>query len=146
MFSGEATMRYAKLGETFLVRLETGEEIVGAIAEFARAHSIDAAAVSGIGSAYDVVLGYFDRAAKAYVRHPVAEEVEIVSLLGNLALKEGQPFPHLHVTVSGRDCQGQAGHLFEGKAAATCEVIVRPLPGYAQRTQDDATGLFLLDL
>jgi hypothetical protein len=139
-------MRYSKLGETFLVRLETGEEIVGGVAEFARAHSIDAAAVSGIGSAYDVVLGYYDRAAKTYDRHPVAEEVEIVSLLGNIALKEGRPFAHLHVAVSGRDYRPLAGHFFEGKAAGTCELIVRPLPGYAQRTKDEVTGLFLLDI
>lgn len=139
-------MRYAKLGDTFLVRVETGEEVVGTAIEFARAHSIDAAAVSGIGAAYDVVLGYFDRATKGYVRHPVAEEVEIVSLMGNIALKEGQPFAHLHITVSGRDCRPLAGHFFEGKAAATCELIVRPLPGYVQRTKDEATGLFLLDV
>jgi hypothetical protein len=140
------SMRYAKLGEAFLVRLETGEEIAAAIAEFARAHSIDAAEISGIGSAYDVVLGYFDRAAGAYERHPVAEEVEIVSMLGNLVLKEGRPFPHVHVTISGRDYRALAGHFFEGKAAATCELVVRPLAGYAQRTKDEATGLFLLDL
>jgi predicted DNA-binding protein with PD1-like motif len=154
MFSGGArfglfaggVMRYAKLGDAFLVRLDTGEEIVAAVAAFAHAHSIDAAAVSGIGSAYDVVLGYFDRAARAYERHPVAEEVEIVSLLGNVALKEGRPFPHLHVTVSGRDFRAMAGHIFEGKAGATCELIVRPMAGYAQRTKDETTGLFLLDL
>ncbi|HSL21778.1 MAG TPA: DUF296 domain-containing protein [Vicinamibacterales bacterium] len=139
-------MRYARLGDAFLVRLETGEEIVGGVAEFARAHSIDAAEVTGLGSAYDVVLGYFDRTTKQYDRHHVAGEVEIVSLLGNVALKEGAAFPHLHVTVSGRDYRPFAGHFFEGKTAATCELVLRPLRGYAQRTKDEATGLFLLDL
>lgn len=139
-------MRYAKLGDAFLIRLDTGEEIVGAVAAFAHAHSIDAAAVSGIGSAYDVVLGYFDRVTRAYDRHPVAGEVEIVSLLGNVALKDGRAFPHLHATVSDRGCQALAGHFFEGKTGATCELVVRPMPGYAQRTKDEATGLFLLDL
>lgn len=139
-------MRYARLGETFLVRIYTGEEITRTISEFARAHSIDAAEVSGIGAAYDVTLGYFDRATKQYERHTVEGEVEIVSLLGNISIKEGQPFPHLHANVSGRDFRPHAGHFFEGKAGATCEVIIRPMPGYAQRTKDDATGLFLLDL
>ncbi|MBI2222272.1 MAG: DNA-binding protein [Acidobacteria bacterium] len=139
-------MRYAKLGDGFLVRLATGEEIVGAITEFAHAHSIDAASVSAIGSAYDVVLGYFDRATRSYERHAVPGEVEISSLLGNIALKEGRAFPHLHVTVGGRDFRALAGHLFEGKAGATCEVIFRPMPGCVQRVKDEATGLFLLDL
>lgn len=139
-------MRYAKLGDAFLVRFETGEEIVAGITEFAHAHSVDAASVSAIGSAYDVVLGYFDRATKSYERLSVAGEVEITSLAGNIALKEGRAFPHLHATVGGRDFHALAGHLFEGKAGATCEVILRPMPGYVQRVKDDATGLFLLDL
>jgi predicted DNA-binding protein with PD1-like motif len=139
-------MRYARLGDSFLVRIFTGEEIVGTITEFARAHSIDAAEVSGIGAAYDVTLGYFDRGTRQYERHAVEGEVEIVSLLGNVSIKEGQPFAHLHVNVSGRDFRPHAGHFFEGKAGATCEVIIRPMKGYAQRTKDDETGLFLLDL
>lgn len=139
-------MRYARLGEAFLVRVETGEEIVATVTEFARAHSIDAADLSAIGAAYGVVLGYFDRTAREYVRHAVPEEVEIISLLGTLAVKEGQPYAHLHANVSGRDFRPFAGHFFEGRAGATCEVVIRPMKGYAQRTKDDATGLFLLDL
>jgi predicted DNA-binding protein with PD1-like motif len=139
-------MRYARLGDTFLVRLFTGEEIVGTLTEFARAHSIDAAEVSGIGSAYGVVLGYFDRTTKQYERRAVDGEVEIVSLLGNVSIKEGQPFPHLHANVAGRDFRPYAGHFFEGNAGATCELVIRPMKGYAQRTKDEATGLFLLDL
>jgi predicted DNA-binding protein with PD1-like motif len=139
-------MRSAKLGNTFLIRLETGEEIAASVIEFARAHSIDAASVSAIGAAYDVVLGYFDRQTREYSRTPVEGEVEIVSLQGNIALKEGQPFPHLHIVVSGRDCVAKSGHFFEGRAGATCELVVTPLPGYVQRTKDEGTGLFLLDL
>jgi uncharacterized protein len=139
-------MKYARVGDAFVVRLETGEEIFSTLAEFARAVAIDAAHVSGIGSAYHVVLGYFDRQAREYSRHTVEEEVEIVSLLGNIALKDGQPFPHLHVTVSGRDYRPLAGHFFEGYVGGTCEVVVRPLSGYLQRSQDEATGLYLLDV
>jgi uncharacterized protein len=139
-------VKYSRLRESFVVRLETGEEISATVTEFARALAIDAAQVSGIGSAYHVVLGYFDRQAREYLRHTVEDEVEIVSLLGTIALKEGKPFPHLHVTVSGRDFHALAGHLFEGYVGATCELVIRPLTGYIQRTQDDATGLYLLDL
>lgn len=139
-------MRYARLGDAFLVRIFTGEEIVACVAEFARAHSVDAAEVSGIGAAYDVVLGYFDRTTRQYDRQTVEGEVEIVSLLGNVSVKEGHPFPHLHANVAGRDFRPYAGHFFEGKAGATCELVIRPMKGYAQRTKDEATGLFLLDL
>jgi predicted DNA-binding protein with PD1-like motif len=139
-------MKHTSVGGAFLLRIETGEEILPSVLEFARAHSIEAGVLSGLGAAYGVVLGYFDRRARDYVRMKVEEEVEIVSMQGNLALKEGQPYAHVHVTVSGRDFRALAGHLFEGRAGATCEVLVTPFPGTVRRIKDDRTGLFLLDL
>ena len=139
-------MRYERLGEAWILRLETDEEIFSTVTRFAGELAIDTASVSGIGAAHHLVLGYFDRTTRDYVRHPVEEEVEIVSLLGNISLKEGKPFPHMHVTIAGRDFQAKAGHLFEGKVGATLEIVITPLVGYVQRTKDDATGLFLLDV
>lgn len=139
-------MRYLKLGDAFIVRLATGEEIHASLKQLATLERIDVAGIEGIGAVYDVVLGYFDRATREYLRKAVPEEMEIVSLGGNLAIKESQPFAHLHVVLGGRNFEAVAGHLFEGKAGATCEIIVRPLKGFVQRTIDPVTGLYLLDL
>lgn len=139
-------MRYLKLGDAYIVRLATGEDIHASLKQLATLERIDAAGVEGIGAVYDTVLGYFDRTTREYVRKTVPEEMEIVSLSGNLSLKESQPFAHLHVVLGGRNCEAIAGHLFEGKTGATVEIIVRPLKGFVQRTLDPATGLFLLDL
>ncbi|MBI2833711.1 MAG: DNA-binding protein [Acidobacteria bacterium] len=139
-------MRYLKAGGSYVVRLETGEEIFSSVVRFAADRRIDAASITGIGAAYDLVLGYYDRANQEYLRRSVPDEVEIVSLVGNLAIKEGQPFPHVHVALGTREFQALAGHLFEGKVAGTCELVIRPLDGFMQRTKDDRSGLFLLDL
>jgi predicted DNA-binding protein with PD1-like motif len=139
-------MRYLKLGDAFMVRLATGEEIHSALREFARAERIDAAGVEGIGAIYDAVIGYFDRDAREYLRKSIPEEMEIVSLSGNLSIKESEPLAHLHVVLGGRNYEAVAGHLFEGRTGATCEIIVRPLAGFVRRTLDPATGLYLLDL
>jgi hypothetical protein len=139
-------MRYLKLGDAFIVRLATGEEIHTALKELARAERIDAASVEGIGAVYEAVLGYFDREAREYLRRTIPEEMEIVSLSGNLTIKESEPFAHLHVVLGGRSYEAVAGHLFEGRTGATCEIVVRPLAGFVKRTLDPATGLFLLDL
>src|SRR5512144_2084331 len=139
-------MRYTRLGDAWILRLDTDDEIFGTITRFVGERAIDTATVSGIGAVHHVVLGYFDRSTREYVRHSIEEDVEIVSLAGNITLKEGKPFPHLHVIVSGREFQAKAGHLFEGKVGATCEVVITPLVGYVQRIKDDSTGLFLLDL
>jgi predicted DNA-binding protein with PD1-like motif len=126
--------------------LDTDEEIVSKVAWFADDRRIDTGIVSGIGSIHHAVLGYFDRAGKEYLRRTIEPDCEIVSMLGNIALKEGKAFPHLHVTLGTRDFQAVAGHLFEGKVAATCELRVRALPGMVQRNKDEATGLWLLDV
>jgi predicted DNA-binding protein with PD1-like motif len=139
-------MRYTKLGTAYLVRLATGEEIHASLKQLATVERIDAASVEGIGAVYDAVLGYFDRATREYARRPVPDEMEIVSLAGTLAIKESQPFAHLHVVLGGRNFEALAGHLFEAKTGATCEIVVRPLEGYVRRTLDEATGLYLLDL
>jgi predicted DNA-binding protein with PD1-like motif len=139
-------MRYIKTDETYLVRLETGEEIFAAISDFAAQREISLGSVAGIGAAYDVVLGYYDRAAKEYSRRRVPGEVEITSLVGNIALKDGRPFPHLHATLAGPDFQALAGHFFEGRVGGTLELIVRPLPGSVGRVLDDDVGLFLLNV
>lgn len=139
-------MRYARLGDTYLVRLEKGEEIVAAVADFAADRRIDAAGVTGLGAAYDVVLGYYDLASREYSRRTIADHMEIVSLTGNIVVQDGRALPHLHAVLSGRDCQTVGGHLFEGKVGGTCELIVRPLPGYVQRVRNDEVGLYLLDV
>jgi predicted DNA-binding protein with PD1-like motif len=139
-------MRYAQHGDTFLVRLEPDADIPAGIAQAAADLRIDAGSVSGIGAGYDWELGYFDRGTREYVRQAFAGEWEILSLSGNLAIKEGRPFPHVHIILGGRDFRTVGGHLFAGRVGATCELVIRKLPGYLSRTQDEATGLFLLDV
>lgn len=142
----EDDMRYARLGDTWVARVMTGEDIVSAVVSVATVERIDAGTVMGIGAVSDAVLGYFDRTTREYTRATIPEEMEILSLSGNISLKEGRPFPHLHVTLGRRDFTTLGGHLFEGKAGATCELVIRPLAGYLQRAKDESTGLFLLDV
>ena len=139
-------MRYQRFGDTYLLRLETGTDIPTAIAAFAADQRIDAGTVTGIGAGYDWVLGYFHRTTGEYARQSFGAEMEILALNGNLAIKEGRPFAHLHVILGGPDFQTVGGHLFEGKVGATCELAIRKLPGYQLRTKDEGSGLYLLDL
>ncbi len=139
-------MQYKKTGDCYLLRLDTDEEVVSGILRLADDRRIDCGVVSGIGTLHDVVLGYFDRRAREYLRRRVEEDCEIVSLGGNLGLKEGRPYAHLHVALGSRDFQAVAGHLFEAKGAATCELVVRALPGLLERQKDQASGLWLWNL
>ena len=85
-------MQYTKTADGYLLRLDADEEIVSKLTWFADDRRIDTGIVSGIGSVHHTVLGYFDRASKEYLRRTIETDCEIVSLQGNIALKEGKAF------------------------------------------------------
>ena len=139
-------MQYTKTADSYLLRLDTDEDIIATLTWFADDRRIDSGIVTGIGSVHHAVLGYFDRDTREYLRRTIEPDCEIVSLGGNLAVKEGKPFAHVHVTLGTRDFQALAGHLFEGKVAATCELVVRAFEGMVQRKKDEKSGLWLWDV
>jgi predicted DNA-binding protein with PD1-like motif len=139
-------MRDARLGDTYLVRLDADEEITAAIAAFAADRRVDVASISGTGAAHHVVLGCYDRSARAFVRRAIDEEMELASLSGTITVMDGRARPHLHAVLAGRDFAAVAGRFIEGRVAGTCELVIRPMRGYAQRTENRELGLFLLDL
>jgi predicted DNA-binding protein with PD1-like motif len=75
--------------KTYAIVFDKGEEAVAGLTSFAREHEIGAAQLTAIGAFSDVALGYFDRERKDYRRIPVVEQVEVLSLLGDIALDRG---------------------------------------------------------
>ena len=129
---------------TIVVVLETGEEVMGSLAEIAGSHDVGAARVEGIGAFREATLGFYDLARKEYGRLRIEEEVELLALLGNVSRFEGGPRIHLHATVGFSDGSTRGGHLFDARVGATCEVFVSTLTGALERRQDDEVGLPLL--
>lgn len=130
---------------TFAVVFETGEEVVKGLTEFVRAQGITAAEFSGIGALCDAVLGYFEWETKQYRRNPVREQVEVVSLLGNVAEgPDGKPSLHPHIVVSRADAAALGGHLLEGHVRPILEIVLSESPAHLRRRKDDQTGLALL--
>jgi predicted DNA-binding protein with PD1-like motif len=132
--------------QTHVLVFESGDDVLAGLDDFARRNQVTAAHFSAIGGFSDVVLGYFDLATKQYRRIPVPEQVEVVSLSGDIALRAGDPMVHAHVVVGRADGSTLAGHLLEGHVRPTLELILVQSPRYLRRRIDDATGLPLLDL
>jgi uncharacterized protein len=130
----------------FAVVLDTGEEAVASLLSFAGTHRITAAAFTGIGAFRDATLGFFDTERKEYERIPIDEQVEVVTLLGNFATKDGEAKLHAHAVVSKRDGRAYGGHLLEAHVRPTLEVVVTETPAELRRETDPATGLPLLAL
>lgn len=128
----------------FVVVLDAGEEAVGCLLSFARQHDLRAGEITGLGAFQDVTLGFFDIETKDYERIHLDEQVEVVSLIGNVATKDGEPALHPHVVVSKRDGRAFGGHLLAGHVRPTLEVMVTEVPLHLRRQTDKETGLPLL--
>ena len=140
-------MKTLENGAAWVLRLEPGDEVIGSLLAWAEENGVGFAAVQAIGALRRAVLGYFDSAARTYLRIPVEEHVEVVSLVGNVTRAEdGAPIAHVHAVLGRADGTTLGGHLFEGVVGPTLEVVLLPLPEEIRRKQDPETGLALFDL
>jgi predicted DNA-binding protein with PD1-like motif len=131
---------------SFALIFDTGEEPVKLITTFAAEHHTRAARFSAIGAFSDAVLGYFDWQKKEYEKIAIREQVEVLSLLGDIALADGRPKLHAHVVLGKRDGTAHGGHLLEAHVRPTLEVILTESPAYLERVHDRETGLALIRL
>lgn len=140
-------MRSKELGGgRFALVFDKGDEPVSELERFAREHGVTAASFTGIGAFEEVVLGYFDRDAKEYEEIPLREQVEVLSLAGDIALADGEPKVHAHVVIGKRDGTAHGGHLLRGRVWPTLEVVLVESPAELRKSHDPETGLALIDL
>ncbi len=128
----------------FAVIFETGEDPVPGLTRFAVQEGLDASGFTAIGAFSEATLGYFDWEKKDYERIAVGEQVEVLSLVGDIALQEGKPRLHAHAVLGRRDGSTRGGHLLAARVRPTLEVIVTESPGYLKREHDRESGLALI--
>jgi predicted DNA-binding protein with PD1-like motif len=128
----------------YVVRFDPGEDVIAALGTFAQAESVDAGHFSAIGAAGQLVVSYYDLPTKQYQDKAITENVEIVSLMGNIAWMEGVPMVHAHGVFSRSDFSTFGGHVKKLIVSATCEVHVSKVSGLATRGFDEVTGLNVL--
>jgi predicted DNA-binding protein with PD1-like motif len=132
--------------KTFLLVLEPGEEAFSSIADFAQRESIRAASLTALGAFERATVAWFDVATKDYVKIPVAEQVEVLSLVGDIAVDdEGKSSLHAHVVLGLRDGSVKGGHLLEAIVRPTLEVTLTESPAYLRRKKRPELGIALID-
>jgi len=132
--------------KTFVLIFDAGDEAFEGLSAFARREQLGAAHFTGVGAFSDAVLGYFDWQKKDYQRIPVEEQVEVVALVGDVALDEGEPAVHAHVVVARSDGSAYGGHLLEAHVRPTLEVVVTESPAHLRKRHDADSGLALIAL
>src|SRR5919202_5234276 len=132
--------------KTFALVFDTNDEVIKMLTAFAKRHTVTAGHFTAIGAFSGVVLGYFEWQRKDYKRIPISEQVEVLSLVGDIALADGEPKVHAHVVVGKSDGTAHGGHLLEGTVRPTLEVVLVESPQHLQRQSDPESGLALIRL
>jgi uncharacterized protein len=131
---------------TFVAVLGEGEEAFAALTEFAGREQITAGQVTAVGGFERAVVGWFDRQARDYRHIEIGEQCEVLSLLGDIALADGKPQPHLHAVLGLPDGSTRGGHLLAGQVWPTLEVIIREPPAELRKTYRPDLGIALIDV
>ncbi len=133
--------------KTYVVVFDKGDEVASGLLDVAKQYNLDAAHLTAIGAFSDATLGYFDRERREYKKIPLAEQVEVLSLIGDIAVKEdGTPQVHAHVVVGRSDGTTRGGHLLEAHVWPTLEVVIVESPAHLRKKTDPETGLALISL
>jgi uncharacterized protein len=143
-------MRYKQIAEepkTFAVIMDTGDEIVDVLKSFAASQKLAGSSFKAIGALSHVKLGWFNWQTKKYeVAAEFDEQVELLSLIGDVALKDEKPEVHAHLVVGLRDGTAHGGHLLKATVRPTCELILTESPEHLQKHVDPETGLALISI
>jgi predicted DNA-binding protein with PD1-like motif len=132
---------------TFAIILQTGDEAVSCLKAFAERERIGGSQVTAIGALSRATLAYFDWQTKTYQQINVGEQVEVASLIGDIAVgPDNKPSVHVHVVLGKRDGTALAGHLEEALVRPTLEIIVTETPTHLHKSKDKESGLALIKL
>lgn len=127
--------------------MDTGDEIVEALKRFASAEKLAGSSFKAIGALSYVRLGWFNWETKKYeLAAEFDEQVELLSLIGDIAMKDGEPQVHAHVVVGRKDGTAHGGHLLKASVRPTCELILTESPVALQKHEDPQSGLALIRL
>lgn len=132
---------------TFVLVLDPGEEAFAAIARFAAEAGLTAASLTALGAFERATVGWFDFATRQYRPIEVAEQCEVLSVLGDVAVgDDGKPSLHMHAVLGLRDGTTRGGHLLNGIVQPTLEVTLTQAPAHLRRRKRAHLGIALIDL
>lgn len=141
-------MRHKQISDipkTFALIFDVGDEILAELKRFASAKQLAGSSFKAIGALSHAKVGWFNWETKKYeVAAELNEQVELLSLIGDVAILEGEPQVHAHMIIGRRDGTAHGGHLMEAVVRPTCELILTENPAHMQKRFDPASGISLI--
>lgn len=138
-------MDYRRFGKTLVCRIDRGEEVIACLEEIAKKEMITMADIRGIGATNDVRLGAFSLEDMTFKEHHFTFSAEILSLLGSITTKDGEFYPHLHISICNEKGECFGGHVKEVHISVTCELFITEHDGQVDRKLDPVTGINIFD-
>lgn len=137
-------MEFAKLDNTYVLRIDKGEEAVETIANFCKNQNILLGTISGIGATNDATIGLFDTVNKVYHSRELKGDFETAPLSGNITTMKGKTYIHLHANLGDKESRTFSGHLNKAVVSATLEAFIIAVDGEVDREHSEEIGLNLL--
>jgi predicted DNA-binding protein with PD1-like motif len=126
---------------TYIVILETGDEVASSLNRFAEENKLAGSSFKAIGALSSAKVGWFNWEAKKYeTAAQFQEQLEVLSLIGDVALKAGKPVVHAHLIVG----TALGGYLLEAHVRPTLEVVLTESAQALHKTFDPESGLALI--
>ncbi|HEX9891679.1 MAG TPA: DUF296 domain-containing protein [Actinomycetota bacterium] len=138
-------MYRSNAGDAAMVSLDEDDDLLEGLTGAAMELDLKAASIQVIGAVKRLVVGFYDQAAREYRTLTPDGDFEIASGLGNVSMKDGRPFVHLHVVGTGPDGGAIGGHLMPGTVVFAAEAWLRQLAAdeVPTRVMDPGRGLAL---
>ncbi len=123
------------------MRLFPDENLNEKLIEACKKHKVKTAVVlSGIGQLKKFELGYFQE-KNNYMKEKFDKPHELLSLNGTICRQKDDYVVHLHATLSDEKKKTIGGHLFDGPAEVTNEIVLMKSDIEIIRRLEEKTGL-----
>jgi uncharacterized protein len=129
----------------YAIILAKGDEVMSGLTDFARQNKVTSASFTAIGAFSHATVAWFDDGRKEFKLIPIKQQVELVSMIGDIALVNDQPAVHTHVALASSDGTVRGGHVINAFVFPTLELFMTVYPTALHKQLDDATGLKLID-
>ena len=139
-------MEYKRFADKIIFRLETGEELMSSIEQISKKEGLGLATVNGIGACSQIEMGYIVLSEKQYTFKEFTGNMEILQTTGNVTLKNGSPFAHIHINIADEDCRSFGGHVKSAIISATFEGVLNIIDDEIHREMNDDVGIALMNV
>jgi hypothetical protein len=131
--------------KNYVIVLAKGDEVMSGLTDFARENKVTSASFTAIGAFSHATVAWFDNSRKEFKLIPIKQQVELVSMIGDITLVNDKPAVHTHVSVASGDGTVRGGHVINAFVFPTLELFMTVYPTPLHKQPDEATGLELID-